>query len=167
MATCPTCGKNYPDTAVGCPDCAARPTRFGPEHDLKLVSVYRAEDEMSAHLIHGALVNNGIPAHIHSEQAPTFGTLLRLDHGCWGEVMVPIAYQERALEVVQVFTTEDPAVEAAAEQEAMMAPPEEEELIEESRERESIEAPGDSASTPAESPGPPAPEPPIESPPEG
>src|ERR1051326_355196 len=94
---CPECGKPVPEGQKVCPDCMAQPAQFGPEHDLRLVSVYRAEEEMSARLIHGALTNNGIPAYIHSEQAPMLGTLLRMDHGCWGEVMVPEAYQDRAV----------------------------------------------------------------------
>src|SRR5690349_6540901 len=124
MPTCPQCGKEFEESPVGCPDCAATPARYGPEHDLDLVSVYRADDEMSARLIHGALVANGVPAYIHSEQAPMFGTILRTDHGCWGEVMVPKTYQERALEIVQAFITEDPSAEAASDREALETPPE-------------------------------------------
>lgn len=124
MPICPQCGKDYADAIVGCPDCSATPARFGPEHDLHLVSVYRAQDELSAHLIHGALTNNGVPAYIHSEQIPMMGTILQADHGCWGEVMAPEAYRDQALEIVRVFTTENSVSDAALEQEAMAAPAE-------------------------------------------
>ena len=147
MATCPQCGKEYPDTVVDCPDCAAPPAQFGPEHDLSLVSVYRANDEMSAHLIHGALTNNAVPAYIHSEQAPMFGTILQLDHGCWGEVMVPEAYREAALEIVKAFTTEDPQVEAEAEREAMSASPEDPSVVPD--ETAEAPAPAEAPSTPS------------------
>jgi hypothetical protein len=121
MAKCPTCGKIYEDSPSGCPYCVPQPAQFGPEHDMRLVSVYRANDELSAHLIHDILVNNGVPAHIHSEQAPMFGTLLQMDHGCWGEVMVPEPLEVRALEIVKVFTTSDPESDARLEEEALLA----------------------------------------------
>nr|MDQ2733243.1 DUF2007 domain-containing protein [Armatimonadota bacterium] len=124
MVTCPQCGKEYSDSSTGCPSCTSHPARYGPEHDLHLVSVYPAQDETSAHLVHGALVGNGVPAYIHSEQAPMFGTILEVDRGCWGEVMVPENYRDRALEVIGVYTTETPEAAAALEQEALAAEPE-------------------------------------------
>lgn len=122
--TCPNCGTEH--DLPECPECMSQPAKYGPEHDLHLVTVYRAEDEMSAHLIHGALTNNGVRAHIHSEQAPMFGALLRMDHGCWGEVMVPEAYKDEALAIVEAFTHASPGADEALAEEAMAAPPEDE-----------------------------------------
>lgn len=124
MVSCPQCGNEYTDNGTGCPNCIVHPARYGPEHDLKLVSVYSAQDEASARLVQGALVGNGVPAHLHTEQAAMFGTILEMDRGCWGEVMVPEPYRDRALEVIGIYTTETPEAAAALEQEALAAEPE-------------------------------------------
>ena len=118
MATCPQCGNDYSDSAVVCPNCTPHPAQYGVEHDLRLVSVFSATDELTARLIHGALTSNGVLAYIHTEQVPMMGSILQLDHGCWGEVMVPEAYTDRAMDIIKAYTTENVETEAQAEEDS-------------------------------------------------
>ena len=110
-------GSATPDTqGAAAPD----PTlaRYGPEKDMRMVSVYVANDELSARLMQGALTNNGVPAYIHSEQTPMFGTIMEMGRGCWGEVMVPEPYEDRAADIVAAFSSNNAESMAASEAEA-------------------------------------------------
>jgi hypothetical protein len=55
------------------------------------VSVYKAPDEWHAHIARSWLLEEGIPAVVQSRMLPGFGTMMIVQTGYWGEVLVPEA----------------------------------------------------------------------------
>jgi len=70
------------------------------DDELKLVSLYKAPDEVTAHLIKGILDDAGIPAMLASRQVPWMDGVMIAPQGYWGDVLVPEAELENAKEVM-------------------------------------------------------------------
>jgi hypothetical protein len=71
----------------------------------ELVSVYKAYDEITAHLVKGALEAEGIPAVVQSRQVPWMDGVMTMGEGYWGDVMAPEAEKDRSLQVIEAYSS--------------------------------------------------------------
>jgi len=74
--------------------------------DLKLVCLYKAPDEVTAHLIKGLLDDAGIPVMLASRQVPWMDGVMIMLQGYWGDVLVPEDELDSAQAVIAPFISE-------------------------------------------------------------
>ena len=67
------------------------------------VSVYRAQDEVTANIVKAALEDAGIPAFVKSYQVPWYDSALVPAKGCWGEILVREEDAERASSLLEEY----------------------------------------------------------------
>ena len=68
-----------------------------------LIVVLRAPDESTAHIVHGFLVDEGIPAMIQSRQVPMYDGALTMGEGYWGDIVVPKEYADKSRALIEAY----------------------------------------------------------------
>ena len=68
-----------------------------------LIVVFRAPDESTAHIVHGLLVGEGIPAMIQSRQAAMYDGVLTMGEGYWGDVVVPREHADQSRQLIEAY----------------------------------------------------------------
>ena len=69
----------------------------------EFVSVYKAQDEVTAYLVKGVLEEAGIEAVVRSRQVPWMDGIMSLAEGYWGDVMVLEEKRDESLAVIEGY----------------------------------------------------------------
>jgi len=67
----------------------------------KLVPIYTPSSEAEALLLKDLLEQEGIPVLLRSRQIPGYGDLISRATGVWGDLLVPVEFEERARGLLQ------------------------------------------------------------------
>jgi len=68
--------------------------------DSELITVFRAPDEITAHLVAGILEDAGIKVLIRSRQVPWMDGVMVNAEGYWGDIVVPQNERKRSLQLI-------------------------------------------------------------------
>jgi hypothetical protein len=66
----------------------------------ELIAVYRAPDEITAHLIASVLEDAGIKVLIRSRQVPWMDGVMINAEGYWGDIVVPQSERKKSLQLI-------------------------------------------------------------------